>query len=75
MNEKYFWVSPDVTILIMDNPGGHATDNATTNQHTTNINDTYNITIIYQILQSPFTIVLDLGIWVSLHSVVEKIVS
>ena len=55
----------------MDNAGGHGTDDAIT-QYTINMKDTYNIEIIHQVPRSPFTNVLDLGIWASLQGIVEK---
>ena len=72
MRQKYFWVSmSQVLYLIMDNAGGHGTDDAIT-QYTTNMKETYNIEIIHQVPRSPFTNVLDLGVWASLQAIVEK---
>ena len=73
MRDKYFWVSSDEIIyLILDNAGGHGTDNAIS-AYTKNMLDTYNIESIHQVPRSPFTNVLDLGVWALLQAVVEKI--
>jgi len=63
MNEKLF--------LIMDNAGGYGTDDAII-EYTSRLRDVYNIEIIHQIPRSPFTNVLDLGVWCSLQAAVEK---
>ena len=41
-------------------------------EYTATLKDEYNIQIVHQIPQSPDTNVLDLGIWMSLQSAVEK---
>ena len=72
MRESYHWIDINVVIyLVMDNAGGHGTDNAII-EYTRLLKDTYNITIIHQIPRSPYTNALDLGIWAALQSNVEK---
>ena len=51
--------------------GGHGTDDAIS-EYTARLRDVYNITIIHQVPRSPFTNVLDLGVWCSLQARVEK---
>ena len=58
----------------MDNAGGHGTDDAIS-EYTARLRDVYNITIIHQVPRSPFTNVLDLGVWCSLQARVEKNIS
>ena len=55
----------------MDNAGGHGTSDAI-QTYTTHLLTEYNIKIIWQIPQSPYTNVLDLGIWMSLQARVER---
>ena len=72
MRQKYYWISMNEALfLIMDNAGGHGTDEAII-EYTALLRDVYNINIIHQIPRSPFTNVLDLGVWVSLQARVEK---
>ena len=56
----------------MDNAGGHGT-NATKEAYEKILKDSYNIIITWQCPRSPETNLLDLGIWMSLQSVVEKL--
>jgi len=55
----------------MDNAGGHGTDDAII-EYTARLRDVYNIEISHQIPRSPFTNVLDLGVWCALQAAVEK---
>mgnify|MGYP006063385801 CR=1 FL=1 len=55
----------------MDNAGGHGTDEAI-KEYTTSLLDKYKIEIIFQVPRSPYSNVLDLGVWCSLQSRVEK---
>ena len=66
------WVpATDTIYLVMDNAGGHGTKDAV-DQYTKELLDKHNIEIIQQVPRSPETNVLDLGIWMSLQSAVEK---
>eukprot|EP00957_Ditylum_brightwellii_P116261 8868159-Ditylum_brightwellii.AAC.1 len=56
----------------MDNAGGHGTDE-TVNQYVKLLKETYNITIIHQIPRSSEANMLDLGAWMTIQSIVEKI--
>lgn len=68
----YHWIPADQIIyLVMDNAGGHGTDKAV-EAYTKQLLDEHKIEIIQQVPRSPETNVLDLGIWMSLQSAVEK---
>ena len=54
----------------MDNAGGHGS-NAAVEEYTKMLKTEYNIEIIHQVPRSPFTNLLDLGVWCSLQSQVE----
>lgn len=70
---KFHWVPDDEIIyLIMDNAGGHGTIEAV-EQYTLQLLLEFNIVIIQQIPRSPETNVLDLGIWMALQALVERI--
>ena len=55
----------------MDNAGGHGSKDAIAT-YTKTLEDEYNIEIIHQIPRSPYTNVLDLGVWMSLQAAVER---
>ena len=55
----------------MDNAGGHGTKSVI-EQYTKMLKDKYNIMIIHQVPRSPYTNLLDLGVWCSLQAHVEK---
>ena len=55
----------------MDNAGGHGSDDAIAT-YSSWLRIKYNVRIIHQILRSPYTNVLDLGVWCMLQSCVEK---
>ena len=57
--------------IVMDNAGGHGTD-ATIEQYKKMLLDGTNIELIHQVPRSPYTNLLDLGVWCSLQSTVEK---
>lgn len=68
---KFYWVPMDISIdCIMDNAGGHGTDDAKA-EYTDLLKEKYNIEVVWQVPQSPETNILDLGIWCSLQSYVE----
>lgn len=68
----HHWIpSEQVIYLVMDNAGGHGTDQAV-QQYTKQLLDEHNIEIIQQVPRSPETNVLDLGIWMSLQAAVER---
>ena len=55
----------------MDNAGGHGT-NDTIEEYKQLLLDNYNIILIHQVPRSPYTNLLDLGVWCSLQALVEK---
>jgi hypothetical protein len=72
MREKIPWVPLDETIyLVMDNVGGHVTEEAI-GQYTRLLQREFNIEIIFQAAQSPEVNALNLGLWMSIQSCVEK---
>jgi hypothetical protein len=60
------------TDVVMDNVGGHGTIEAW-REFTQELKVGYNVEIIRQIPWSPETNILDLGVWCSLQSAVEKV--
>ena len=79
IREAYHWVKwnprnvqqSNTIYLVMDNAGGHGTDEAV-QQYSKDLKNNYKIEIVHQVPRSPETNVLDLGIWMSLQSAVEK---
>jgi hypothetical protein len=72
LRESFKWVKPNEWIyLVMDNFGGHGTDEAW-ETFTMNLEEKYKVKIIRQCPQSPETNLLDLGIWMSIQTAVEK---
>lgn len=72
LREKYHWIDAnDPIYLVMDNAGGHGTNDAKT-QYTEALKE-FNIEIIWQVPRSPETNMLDLGVWASIQSKVEKV--
>jgi len=55
----------------MDNAGGHGS-NVAIAPYRSDLLDKYNVEIIFQIPRSPYTNVLDLGVWMSLQAQVER---
>ena len=57
--------------IVLNNAGGHGT-NKCVDEYVSMLQDDYNIMCIHQIPRSPFTNVLDLGVWATLQSEVER---
>ena len=71
IRNAYHWVNRDqACYIVMDNAGGHGTKDAI-NEYTNHLLNDYNIKIIWQIPRSPYTNVLDLGVWISIQARVE----
>jgi hypothetical protein len=67
IREKYHWVPRGESVyLVMDNAGGHGTDDAKL-AYTEDLLK-WKIVIIWQIPMSPATNMLDLGVWMTLES-------
>ena len=72
IRSSYHWIPiTQKCYLVMDNAGGHGTNEAITSYSKTLLDD-FNIEIIFQIPRSPYTNVLDLGVWMSLQAAVER---
>lgn len=72
IRKAYHWVSPTETCyLVIDNAGGYGTSEAK-EKYVAMLEKVYNITTIFQIPRSPYTNVLDLGVWMSLQDAVER---
>ena len=71
IREKMPWI-PQEIYLQMDNAGGHGTTAAVC-EYTQLLFDRYNIIILHQSPRSPEVNALDLGLWRSLQSRVEKL--
>ena len=68
----YYWVLIDQKCyLVMDNADSHGTAGAI-EEYKNNLLTNYNIEIILQISRSPYTNVVDLGVWVLLQSIVKS---
>ena len=68
---KFHCVTLDKPItLFMDNAGGHGTV-AAKEQYVKILQDKYNVIVSWQSLNSPETNILNLGVWMTIQSVVE----
>ena len=73
ISKKYHWISRDVPIcLFLDNIGGHGTGEAAT-KYLAMLKDDFNVICIHQRPHLPATNLLDLGVWMDLQDVVEKL--
>ena len=73
IREAYHWVEPDIPIyLYMDNAGGHGKKHVV-EKYVATLKDDYNVIIRHQRPRSPATNMLDLGVWMALQNVVEKL--
>ncbi len=65
MRQQLHWIPHEEPIyLVMDNAGGHGTQEARA-EYTRRLRDDFNIVIIQQSVRSPEVNALDLGIWMS----------
>ena len=70
--KDFHWISANqICYLVMDNAGGHGTKEVI-QQYYKNLLGRYCIEIIWQVPMSPYTNVLDLGVWMALHARVER---
>ena len=58
--------------LFIDNAGGHGTDESK-DEYVRKLKDEYNVIIVFQVPNSCKTNLLDLGAWMTIQSIVEKI--
>lgn len=72
IRKKFSWIPrTQKCYLVMDNAGGHGTKEAI-EQYVANLETNYAIEVIFQVPRSPYTNVLDLGVWCCLQAAVEK---
>ena len=72
IRQAYCWIPrTDPCYLVMDNAGGHGSNEAI-EQYVRRLKDEFNVETIFQVPRSPYTNVLDLGVWCSLQARVEK---
>lgn len=67
----YHWIpTSEKCHLMMDNAGGHGIDEAL-EKYVSELEEKYNVVTIFQVPISPYTHVLDLGVWCALQARVE----
>ena len=72
IRSSFHWVAPEVEVtLVMDNAGGHGT-NVFKDEFVAYLKTHHNVQVEWQVGQSPETNLLDLGIWMSFQSLVER---
>ena len=72
IRKAYHWMAPtEKCWLVMDNAGGHGPNEAKL-QYKNMLVEKYNIHIIFQIPRSPYTNVLNLGVWMALQAAVKR---
>ena len=70
---KYYWIDEECEIyLVMDNAGGHGT-NDTKEEYVRILHEEFNVTIVWQVPNSPESNMLDLGVWMTIQSQVERV--
>ena len=73
IREAYSFLDQNIPVyLFIDNAGGHGKTDVKL-QYQKILQDDFNILIEWQVPNSPETNMLDLGVWVALQSLVEKI--
>ena len=73
IRDSYHWVDMEIPIfLYLDNAGGHGT-NECVDAYKHMLYEEYNVVCVHQCPRSPATNMLDLGVWMALQSVVEKL--
>ena len=72
IREKFHWVPMHEKVyLFIDDAGGHGTNEAI-NEYDKNLMIDFNIKLVFQVPRTPYSNVLDLGIWCGLQAAVEK---
>ena len=72
IREAYHWMHPsEKCYLVMDNAGGHGSKEAIV-WYNELLLTKYNVELIFQVPRSPYTNVLDLGVWMAIQSIVER---
>ena len=71
IRRAYHWISrTEKCYLVMDNAGGHGTNEAI-KEYVRMLDEKWNVETIFQVPRSPYTNALDLGVWCALQSRVE----
>ena len=67
-----YWIPPaNYCHLVMDNACGHGSDDII-EKYVRMLKEIYNIKTIFQVPRSPYTNILDLGVWASLQEKIKK---
>ena len=73
IRKSFHWVPIDELVyLFLDGTGGHGTKEAII-EYKNNLQKHFNIQLVFQVLRTPYSIFLDLGVWCGLQVAVEKI--
>ena len=73
IRDAYHWVPRNIPIFMyLDNAGGRGTKEVVTAYDKSPL-DEWNVICVHQRPRSPCTNVLDLGVWMALQNVVEKL--
>ena len=73
IRRSFHWVPREKPVhLFMDNAGGHGTEE-TKDNYVKLLETEYNVKVIWQVPNSPETNLLDLGVWRTIQSLVEKV--
>ena len=66
IREKFHWVPMnELVYLFIDGEGGYGTKEAIL-EYKTNLKENYNIQLVFQVPRTPYSNVLDLGVWCGL---------
>ena len=73
MRRSFHWIPMNQPCyLVLDNAGGHGKKDII-KQYSRTLIERYNIQLIHQVPRSPFSNVLDLGVWCAMQSTVHKV--
>ena len=73
IRDTYHWVPREHPIfLYLDNAGGHGTQEIV-DKYVKYLKDDFNVVCVHQRPRSPATNMLDLGVWMALQNVVERL--
>ena len=72
IRQSFHWVPIDELVyLFIDGAGGHGTKEAIV-EYKNNLQENFNIQLVFQVPRTPYSNVLDLGVWCGLQAAVEK---
>jgi hypothetical protein len=73
IRSSMFWIPQSKNIILfMDNAGGHGKD-VIKDEYVLILKNKYNVTVEWQVPNSPETNLLDLGFWATLQAIVERL--